>query len=146
MGIVDDLLKNAGTYVGVDRDERDNGAAAARIVIAALPGGNGVTLDYETFNAANPPERIRGHAEHAVIGRTHGGGAIMVTGHIHGSSVAVLRETQPGIFELGEEPSEFPMSIRIEIPEPGKLVHAWSYGMPGEEIVERDVAEVSRID
>jgi hypothetical protein len=144
MGIIDDLLANPGTYIGVDRDTRGRGEAAARIVVTVLPGGNGVSLDYETFNAANPPERIRGHAEHALIGRTHGGGAILVSGHIHGDSVAVLRETEPGLFELGDEPSGFPMAIRIEVPEPGKLRHVWSYGMPGEEIIERDVAELTK--
>ena len=145
MGIIDDLLANPGTYIGIDREPEREGEAAARIVVAVLPGGNGVTIDYETFNAGNPADRIRGHAEHALLGRTHGGGAILVTGHIHGDSVAVLRETEPGLFELGDEPSAFPMSIRIEVPEPGRLRHVWSYGMPGEEIVERDIAELTRI-
>ena len=60
-------------------------------------------------------------------------------------TAAVLRETEPGLFELGDEPSAFPMAIRIEVPEPGRLRHVWSYGMPGEDIVERDIAELTRI-
>jgi hypothetical protein len=143
MGIVDDLLANPGTYIGIDHDTEGHGSAAAKIVIAPLPGGAGVTLDYETFNPASA-ERIRGHAEHAVIGRTHGGGAILVTGHIHGDSVSVLRETEPGVFIMGDEPSAFPVAITISVPEPGKLVHSWSYGRPGEEPIERDRAELTR--
>ena len=143
MGIVDDLLANSGTYLGLDRG--DHGDSAAKLVVTPLPGGAGVAIDYETFNAGGG-DHIRGHAEHAVVGRTSGGGAILVTGHIHGESVAVLRESEPGVFVLGDEPSDFPMSIRIEVPEPGKLVHSWSYGMPGEEPVERDRAELVRAD
>ncbi len=142
MGIVDDLLANTGMYIGVDRDADGRGASAAKIVVTPLPGGAGVTLDYETFDAAKEG-RIRGHAEHAVVGRTHGGGAILVTGHIHGDTVAVLRESEPGVFVMGDEPSAFPIAITISVPEPGRLIHVWSYGAPGEDLVERDRAELT---
>ena len=142
MGIIDDLLANPGVYIGIDHDTGGHGEAAAKIVVTPLPGGAGVTLDYETFNPANE-SRIRGHAEHAVLGRTHGGGVILVSGHIHGSSVAVLRESDPGVFVMGDEPSEFPVAISISVPEPGKLVHSWAYGAPGEEAIERDRAELT---
>jgi hypothetical protein len=137
MGIVDDLLAHPGTYLGVDSRE----GAVAKIVVTPLPGGAGVALDYETFSAGN--ERIRGHFEHAVLGRTHGGGAILVSGHIHADTVAVLRESEPGVFVMAGEPSAFPVAIRIEMPQPGRLVHVWSYGSPGQEPVERDRAELT---
>ena len=142
MGIIDDLLAHPGVYLGVDRDPDSRGASAAKIVVTPLPGGAGVTLDYETFNAGNE-ERVRGHAEHAVLGRTHGGGAILVTGHSHADTVAVLRESQPGVFVMGAEPSPFPLAISIAMPEPGTLIHTWSYGAPGEDPVERDRAELT---
>lgn len=142
MGIIDDLLANPGVYLGVDRDTQGRGESAAKIVITALPGGAGVTLDYETFDA--DAERVQGHAEHAVIGRTHGGGAILVTGHIHGDSVTVLREREPGVFVMGDEPSAFPVGITISVPEPGTLVHSWAYGAPGEELIERDRAVLTK--
>jgi hypothetical protein len=143
MGIIDDLLANPGVYLGIDRDTQGRGDSAAKMVVSPLPGGAGVTLDYETFNTGHA-ERVRGHAEHAVIGRTHGGGAILVTGHIHGDSVTVLREREPGVFVMGDEPSAFPVAIKIAVPEPGKLVHSWSYGAPGEAPIERDRAELTR--
>lgn len=139
MGIVDDLLAHPGAYVGVDSHRQ----AAARIVVTALPGGGGVSLDYETFSPDREP--VRAHAEHAVIGRVAGGGAVMVTAHSHADTVAVLREREPGVFVTAGEPSAFPMAIRIEMPAPGRLVHAWSYGRPGEQPVERDRAELTLV-
>jgi hypothetical protein len=142
MGIIDELVAHPGTYLGVDRDVEGRGASVAKIVVTPLPGGSGVTLDYETFNA-DQEDRLRGHAEHAVLGRTHGGGAILVTGHSHADTVAVLRESEPGHFVMGGEPAAFPVAIRISMPEPGRLVHIWSYGAPGEQAVERDRAELT---
>ena len=144
MGIIDELVAHPGVYLGVDHDADGRGSSAAKIVVTALPGGAGVTLDYETFNAGNEG-RIRGHAEHAVLGRTHGGGAILVTGHSHADTVAVLREAEPGVFVMGDEPAAFPVAITISMPEPGKLIHIWAYGAPGDVAVERDRAELTRV-
>ena len=142
MGIIDDLIAHPGVYLGIDRGADQRGASAAKIVVTPLPGGAGVSLDYETFNAEKL-ERVRGHAEHALLGRTHGGGAILVTGHLHADTVAVLRESEPGVFVMGNESSAFPVAISISMPEPGRLLHVWSYGAPGEEPVERDRAELT---
>ena len=37
MGIIDDLLANPGTYIGIDREPEREGEAAARIVVTVLP-------------------------------------------------------------------------------------------------------------
>ena len=131
MTIVDDLLAHPGLYIGIDTVAGSDLRGAARIVVTPLPGGAGVTLDYEIFNAATP-ERIRGHVEHTMLARTHDGGTVMVIGHPHAQSVAILRETEPGTFELGAESSPFPMKVEVSMPEPGRLRHAWWYGAPGE--------------
>jgi hypothetical protein len=141
MGIVEDLLEHPGLYLGTDRDTGGHGEAAARILVTPLPGRAGVALDYETFNAGQP-DRIRGHHEHALLARAHAGPALLVTAHIHADSVAVLRETEPGVFELGDEGSPFPMKITISMPEPGRLLHSWWYGPPGGTPEERDRAEL----
>ena len=143
MAIVDDLLAHPGLYIGIDRVADSDLRGAARIVVTPLPGGAGVTLDYEVLNAANP-DRIRGHVEHTMLARTHDGGTVMVIGHPHAGTVAILRETDPGTFELGTESSPFPMKVVLSMPEPGHLRHAWWYGAPGEEAVERDVSELVR--
>jgi hypothetical protein len=126
----------------LDRDTTTGRVSAARIVVTPLPGGAGVAFDYESFNT-HDPDVVRGHAEHAVLGRTHGGGSILVTGHIHADTVAVLRESEPGVFVMGAEPSPFPLAVKISVPAPGRLVYVWSFGAPGEQIVERDRAELT---
>jgi hypothetical protein len=143
MGLIEELVAHPGTYVGLDRDPTTGRVSAARIVVAPLPGGAGVTLDFESFNPQE--ERVRGHAEHAVLARTHDGGSILVTGHLHADSVAVLREHQPGVFAVGAESSPFPLSIEVAVPGPGRLVYVWSFGPPGGEMVERDRAELTLV-
>jgi len=144
MTIVDDLLAHPGVYTGIDTVADSDLRGAARLVVTPLPGNSGVTLDYEIFNPATP-NRIRGHIEHTMVGRTHDGGAVMVIGHEHASSVAILRESRPGVFELGTEPSPFPMRVELTMTEPGKLRHSWWYGAPGGEAVERDVSLLERV-
>lgn len=142
MGIVDDLLASPGLYLGIDRDRDSEGRGAARLIVTPLPGRAGVALDYEVFNPATP-DHLRAHTEHTVVARTHDGGVVMVIGHMHAGSVAVLRETDPGVFELGAEGAPFPMKVVVSMPEPGHLLHAWWYGSSGTEAVERDVADLT---
>jgi hypothetical protein len=144
MTIVDDLLAFPGVYVGIDSVAGSDLRGAARIVVTPLPGRSGVTLDYEVLNPTMP-DRVRGHIEHTVLAHTHDGGAVMVIGHEHAPSVAILRETKPGVFELGAEGSPFPMKVEVSMPEPEQLRHSWWYGAPGEEAVERDVAVLRRL-
>ena len=141
MSVLDDLLANPGLYLGLNRDPTGGENSAARILITSLPGKAGITLDYETFNPS-APDRIQGHAEHSVVARVPGGGVLMLVGHTHADTVALLREAEPGVFVAGPEDSVFPVSIRMTMPEPGRLIHAWWYGRPGEAPIERDVAEV----
>jgi hypothetical protein len=140
MGIVDDLLEHPGLYLGVVHDIDDGGEAAARLFVDRLPGGAGVALDYQTFNPN--PDNVRGHYEQAMLIRVHVGPSILVTAHSHAPSAAILRETDPGVFELGDESSPFPMKITIEVPTPGELVHCWWYGPPGGVIKQHDRTEL----
>jgi hypothetical protein len=144
MAIIDDLLANPGLYIGIDSVSDSDLRGAARIVVTPLPGGAGVTLDYEIFNPATP-DRIRGHIEHTIVARTHDGGTVMVIGHEHAASVAVLREAEPGRFELGPEGSPFPMRVELSMPEAGRLRHSWWYGPPDGDAIERDVAVLQRV-
>ena len=144
MTIVDDLLMFPGLYVGIDTAERADLPGGARLVVTPLPAGAGVTLDYEIFNPSRP-DRVRGHVEHTMLGRTHDGGTVMVIGHEHAPVLTILRETEPGTFELGTEASPFPMKVQVTMPEPEQLRHSWWYGAPGEEPVEQDVALLKRL-
>lgn len=143
MGIVDDLLASPGLYLGVDRIVDSDRVGAARIVITPLPGNSGVTLDYEILNPSTP-ERLLGHIERTIIGRSHDGPAVMVISDIHAGSVAILRETEPGLFELGNEVAAYPMKVVMSMPEPDHVHHSWWYAAPGEEPVERVITEAFR--
>ena len=141
MGIVHDLLARPGLYVGSDRVSGVDVVAAARILVTPLPGGAGVTLDYEVLNPQGSGPAL-GHAEHTVVARGDDGRAVMVVGHTHGENVTVLHETEPGTFEPGDPPPPYPMKIVVSVPAPGRIRHAWWYGQPGQPLEERDVAEV----
>ena len=135
--LIDRLVASPGLYVGsqLDPTSGSNSAqSAARIVVTRLPGGSGVSLDYEALS----PQNGRVHAEHALLARTPGG-VILVTSHSHADVTSVLHETEPGYFPANTNEAPFPMAIRLEVPEPGQLVYSWSYGRPGEAPVVRDV-------
>lgn len=141
MGIVDDLLASPGLYVGKDNVAGTDLVGAARIVVSPLPGRAGVSLDYEIYNPLAPGPVI-GHVEHTVVGRADDGTTVMVIAHTHGLGLAILRETEPGVFEPGDGPAPYPMKVVVSVPAPGRLRHAWWYGSPGDEATERDVAQL----
>ncbi len=141
MGIVADLLANTGLYVGRDTVMRSDLVGAARIVVARLPGGAGVSLDYEILNGLAPGP-VLGHLEHTVIGTADDGTTVMVIAHTHGQAITILHETEPGVFEPGDAPVPYPMKVVVSVPAPGRLRHSWWYGGPGDEPAERDVAEL----
>ena len=144
MGIVDDLLANPGLYVGTDGVVGTDLLGAARIVVVPLPGGAGVSLDYEVINGASPGPTL-GHAEHTVLGKADDGRTVMVISHTHGEAITILTEADPGTFEPVDWPAPYPLKVIVSVPEPGRLRHAWWYGMPGEELGERDVADLELV-
>jgi hypothetical protein len=140
--LIDQLISKPGLYLGSQTDPtggQQNANSVAHIVVTALPGGAGVTFDYDVVAADG-----RHHTEHTVLGRTTTG-LTLITAHSHGSVVTVVPESEPGYFVAGEGDSPFPMAIRIEVPEPGHIVYSWSYGMPGEEPTLRDIGDVKLI-
>jgi hypothetical protein len=142
MAIVDDLLAHPGLYLGVDTVVGTELRGAARILVTPLPGGSGVALDYEIFNAANP-DHVRGHVEHTIVARTHDGATVMVIGHAHATSLSIFTETQPGTFELIDASAPYAMKVMLSMPEPGRLRHSWWYGPSDGDAVERDVSELT---
>jgi len=145
MTIVDDLLANAGLYIGIDSVAGVDARGAARMVVTALPGAAAVSLDYEILNPAHP-DNLRAHVEHTLIGRTHSGGVVMVITDTHAGAISILHETDPGVFEAGDERLPYPMKVVVSVPAKGRIRHAWWYGRPGTEASERDVSELRLAD
>jgi hypothetical protein len=141
VGIVDDLLANPGLYIGKDTAIGRDLVGAARILVTPLPGGAGVSLDYEILNGLAPGP-VLGHDEHTVIGKADDGTTVMVIAHTHGDGITILRETEAGVFEPGTGPVPYPMKVVVSVPKPGRLRHSWWYGPAGGEAAERDVAEL----
>ena len=144
MSIVDELLANPGLYVGVDRSLRADVPGSARMLITPLPGRAGVTLDYEIFNPSTGGP-VRGHVEHTVVARAHGGRTVMIVADPHAGALVTLVEGDPGTFEVGTDGSPYPMKVVLSMPEPGHLHHHWWYGAPGDEPIARDLAELSLV-
>lgn len=139
--LIDRLAANPGLYAGPQADPSANSnssQSAARVVVTRLPGGSGVSLDYEVLS----PQNGRVHAEHAVLARTPSGN-VLVTSHSHAVVASVLHETEPGYFPADTGEATFPMAIRLEVPQPGQLVYSWSYGTPGEALAVRDVGTLT---
>ena len=144
--LVDRLLAQTGLHVGTSRDTREDAAPqVARIMVTPLPGGCGVTFDYEGLTPVTSEGRPFGHSEHAVLGRTSSGLALY-TAHIHAPVLTELRETEPGEFEAVEGASPFPLAIRIEVPSAGRLVYTWSFGDPDGPFAVRIIGDVILVD
>ena len=136
--LVDQLIAGAGLYAGKQSTHGDEpGEGVARILVSPLPGGAGVEMDYEVIVA----DAGIVHAEHALLTRTAGGN-VLVTSHIHAPITAVVPEAEPGWFPADAGAAPFPMAVRIELPEPGRIVYSWSYAEPGGELRVRDVGDV----
>ena len=140
MGILEDLKANPGFYVGKDTVAGTDHVGAARMQVSVMPGGAGVRLDYEIFNALSGGP-VMGHVEQTVVGKTDSGDTIMLIAHTHSAGLTTMKETSPGVFEVdGTEP--FPMKVELSVPAPGRIRHVWWYGRPGDVAIERDVAEL----
>ena len=137
--LVDQLLAKPGLYLGSQATPRAGSGevGVARILVTALPGGAGVSLDYEVLTPTNG----RNHVEHAVLARGTKGLLLMTT-HSHAEVATVAVETEPGYFPAADGDATFPMAIRIEVPEPGHLIYSWSYGAPGEELRVADIGDL----
>lgn len=128
-----------GVYTGPQADPAatEPSGSVARIAVTSLPGGSGVRFDYEVLN----PVKGRVHLESTVLART-AHGLRLFSAHSHAPQLATLTEKESGYFVAGDDESPFPMAIRLEVPEAGRIVYSWSYGEPGGELQVRDVGDV----
>jgi hypothetical protein len=139
--LVDTLLANTGLYVGrgwFAPDERP--PRASRLVVTALPGASGVTLDYEVMSMQG--ESL--HREHSMLARSSDGNTILVVAHQDDTAVAILGEMTPGFFTMPRR-DPYPkgqMGIRIDVPEPGRVRHAYCWADEQGRFGEVDVSDL----
>jgi hypothetical protein len=142
---VSDLVEQIqpGTYMGTQTDPSaaEQSGSVARIEVIALPSASGIRFDYEVLN----PTLGRVHLESTILART-AHGLKLFSAHSHAPFVATLSEQESGYFVADDGESPFPMAIRLEAPEAGRLVYSWSYGEPGAELQVRDVGDLRLLD
>ncbi len=140
--LLDALIANPGLYCGSQDqpDDPSNTGSTARIVVALLPGGAGVSFDYEVVSRTDG----RVHLERATLARTMSG-LVLATAHSHGTVLTIMPETEPGTFPSTGATSPFPIQIRLEVPEAGKLIYEWSYGGGDEPLKVREIATVALV-
>src|SRR5690348_7194300 len=109
MDVLTTLIANPGVYLGREttHEGHTDHVGVARVVVTALPGGAGVTLDYEVLTS----EGVQAHAEHAVLTRTSSG-VVLLTAHSHAPVAALVHEDpdEPGWFPAPADAAPFPMA------------------------------------
>ncbi len=133
------LIGPTGRYCGESSDPTgEHAAGRGDLTLSALPGGAGVVLLHEV----RAPDGELNHSEHTMIARTPRGIELLTT-HGHADVATRMVEVESGSFEVpDDEEPPFPMAIRLEIPERGRLVYRWSYGFGDQPLQERDVADL----
>jgi hypothetical protein len=144
MAVVDDLLANAGSYIGrgwfapAERPPR-----VCRLVIAPLPGLSGVAFDYDVISLEGELK----HREHSMLARSSDDATILVVGY-HGSpTVALLHEIEPGFFAERQQEAYRPgqMGVKIQVPESGRVRHAYCWAADDGQFAEMDVADLRAV-
>ncbi len=132
--IIDRLIAVAGRYEGTGGGS-ESGPFDATIEIALLLGGMGATIDY----AATAPDGSQLHREHTVLAfDMWSGEATLYVLCAELSGLGQLVQSSGSTFTNGRGTEGFELQIEIVIAE--QLEYVWSWGQPGEQLVEQSRA------
>ena len=132
--IIDRVIGAAGRYDG-SGDGAESGPFTATIEIAALLGGMGATIDY----VATAPDGTELHAEHTVLAYDMWSGeATLYVLCAELSGLGQLVQVSESTFSNGQGTDGFELQIEIVIAD--RLEYIWSWGQPGEPLVEQSRA------
>jgi hypothetical protein len=132
--IIDRLIAVGGRYEGTG-DGSESGPFDATIEITSLLGGMGATIDY----VATAPDGSELHREHTVLAfDMWSGEATLYVLCAELSGVGQLVQASGSTFSNGQGTDGFELQIEIVIAD--RLEYAWSWGEPGEPLVERSRA------
>lgn len=132
--IIDRLIGVAGRYEGTG-DRGESGPFDATIEITALLGGMGATIDY----TATAPDGNELHHEHTVLAfDMWSGEATLYVLCAELSGVGQLVQASESTFTNGQGTAG--LELQIEIVVADRLEYVWSWGQPGEQLVEQSRA------
>jgi hypothetical protein len=132
--IIDRLITGAGRYEGTG-DGIESGPFNATIEIATLLDGMGATIDY----IATGPGDTELHREHTVVAfDMWSGEATLYVLCAELSGVGQLVQASGSTFTNGQGTDGFELQIEIVIAD--RLEYIWSWGQPGEPLVEQSRA------
>jgi hypothetical protein len=135
--IIDRMITVAGRYEGTG-DGSESGPFDATIEITSLLGGMGATIDY----TATAPDGSELHREHTVLAfDMWSGEATLYVVCAELSGMGQLVQASGSTFTNGQGTDGFELQIEIVIAD--RLEYVWSWGQPGEPLVERSRATFS---
>jgi hypothetical protein len=140
--LIDDLLTNAGFYVGSGASPRLQWVA--RLVLTPLPGAAGVAVDFEALSSEGRVLR----KEHSILAEAADGPTILVVATYRGDNkVLVLREIEPGFFAEAQSGTyrKGQMAVRVGVPQAGAIRYAYCYAEENGTFEEVDVADLTLV-
>jgi hypothetical protein len=135
--IIDRVVAVAGRYEGTG-DGAESGPFTATLEIASILDGMAATIDY----AAIAPDGTALHAEHTTLAfDSWSGQATLFVLCAELNGVGQLIEVGGSTFNNGQGTDGFELQIEIAIAD--RLEYIWSWGQPGEPLVEQSRAVFS---
>jgi hypothetical protein len=137
--IIDQVVHAAGRYAGTG-DGIESGPFSALIELRALLGGRGAELTY----AATAPDGSTLHEEHTVLALDMWSGEptlYVLCAELEG--LGELLQVSETTFSNGRGDDSFQLEIELRL-DGDTLDYAWSWGSPGDALVERTRATLTR--
>mgnify|MGYP006347301755 CR=1 FL=1 len=132
--IIDRMIAAAGRYDGTG-DGSESGSVYATIEIVALLDGMGATIDY----IATAPDGSELHREHTMLAfDMWSGEATLYVLCAELNGIGQLVQASGSTFTNGQGTEGFELQIEIVIDD--QLEYIWSWGQPGEPLVEQSRA------
>jgi hypothetical protein len=139
--IIDRVVRAAGRHEGPG-DGIESGPFSAVVEVRALQGGRGAELTY----VATAPDGSLLHEEHTILALDMWSGEptlYVLCAELEG--MGQLSQVSETTFTNGRDHES--LQLRIELRVDGDTLHyIWSWGSPGDELVERSRATVARVD
>ena len=133
------LRERPGVYVG-EGDGPESGPFSARIEVSPSLDALGCDIRYEAWHG--PEHR---HREQSLLAPSMEGGAVLTVLCQELPGLAVLTESEPGVFINGAGADGFRIRIGVSLDD-AELVYSWAWAFPGAELIEQSRAVVRLLE